>query len=66
MAFNLFYYCLRLNVYIKTFYIDNVIKKVIHVVFCVFDYITQTLSVINIKLALIPYLCCEMTTNVFV
>ena len=53
----------------KNFYIDNIIEKVVCVVFYIYkiDFITHFYNAfIKIKLLLIHYLCREMKINVFV
>ena len=63
MTFHLFNF-----IWIKNFYIDNIIEKVVYSVFYVyiFDFITDSYNkFINIILLLIRYLCCEMEINVF-
>ena len=54
-------------IWIKTFYIDNVIKKVVYSDFYIniFDFITDFYNAfINIKLILIHYLCSEILITV--
>ena len=55
----------------QNFYVDKVIQKVVRVAFMPISLILLIIDIwliyiINIKLVLIRYLCCEMVINVFV